>query len=345
MNNSLVNRLSLAARIILGKGLPVNKSRMVPAISQEDVVEVRNFFPLDKFFIFGHARSGTTMLTRLIRLHPQVHCNYQAHFFTRPPLLQSLVSSEEVGAWLTRPSNRWNRGADLSPVILRITADYILEREARRLGKLIVGDKSPSSLLDGEAVHLMHKVYPDGRLIYIVRDGRDTALSHRFQTFIEFPEQLPKEDFKIRQEFANDPTPFLKGEKSIFSERSLLRAAQGWVRNVQETHAAAQELYGKLYFSLTYEVLLSNTLEKMLAIWEFLGADIEVPGLRELIKTEMQENPDAAWQQEKAREIAEPIQKGKQGNWRELFTQHDKQIFHQVAGNTLEDWNYPPTLE
>ena len=57
-----------------------------------EVAEARTFFPLEKFFIFGHARSGTTMLTRLIRLHPEVHCNYQAHFFTRPPLLESAGS-------------------------------------------------------------------------------------------------------------------------------------------------------------------------------------------------------------------------------------------------------------
>jgi hypothetical protein len=127
------------------------------------VAEARAFFPLDKFFIFGHARSGTTLLARLIRLHPQVHCNWQAHFFTRPPLLQSLVDQEEVGAWLARRSNRWNRGRDLAPVVLRAAADFILEREARREGKSIVGDKSPNSLLNGEAVRLAHAIYPEAR--------------------------------------------------------------------------------------------------------------------------------------------------------------------------------------
>jgi hypothetical protein len=32
-------------------------------------------------------------LMRLVRLHPEVHCNYQAHFFTRQPLLKSLVNT------------------------------------------------------------------------------------------------------------------------------------------------------------------------------------------------------------------------------------------------------------
>jgi len=69
-------------------------------------------------------------------------------------------ADEEVGAWLKRnskPLESWQRPL---PVVLRAVADFILEREARLEGKRIVGDKSPSSLLDGQSVRLMHKVYP-----------------------------------------------------------------------------------------------------------------------------------------------------------------------------------------
>lgn len=344
MTNPLTHRLSLAAKILLGKEKKPALIRTIPSISLSDVEEIKKFFPMEKFFIFGHARSGTTVLARLVRLHPQVHCNYQAHFFTRPPLLQSLVSSDEVSEWLKRGSNRWNRGADLSPTVLRVTADYIMEREARQLGKTIVGDKSPSSLLDGEAVRLMQKVYPDGRLVYIVRDGRDTALSHRFQAFIDFPDQLSKEDLAIRQAFASNPEPFLRGEKSVFSEKALLRAAQGWERNVSETHLAGQELFAGHYYALRYEDLLSQPWEQMRRLWDFLGAENQLEDLKNAISQEMEQNLDAKWQQEKAREIAEPLQKGKQGNWREIFTHRDREIFHQVAGQILTDWGYEDTL-
>jgi len=156
---NLIKRFKLAARI-LTKGAEPEKARreLIPPISLEEVAEARQFFPMGKFFIFGHARSGTTLLTRLVRVHPDVHCNYQAHFFTRPPLLNSLVSDPDVGAWLARRSNRWNRGRDLSPVVLRAVSDFIMERDARLAGKNIVGDKSPNSLLDGRAVQLLHDI-------------------------------------------------------------------------------------------------------------------------------------------------------------------------------------------
>src|SRR5215468_11194490 len=116
-----------AARILAKGDCKKKKSNPIPAITEEEVVEIKQFFPREKFFILGHARSGTTLLMRLARLHPEVHCNYQAHFFTRQPLLKSLVDKPEAEEWLRRKSNRWNQGRDLSPLILRAAADFIME--------------------------------------------------------------------------------------------------------------------------------------------------------------------------------------------------------------------------
>src|SRR5215831_13333843 len=136
-HSTMLSRIRSAARILI-KGEPKkNRRNSIPAITLEEIAEIKQFFPRKKFFIFGHARSGTTLLMRLVRLHPEVYCSYQAHFFTRRPLLKSLVGSAEIEEWLTRKSNRWNGGRDLSPVVLRAAADVILEREAAREGKSI----------------------------------------------------------------------------------------------------------------------------------------------------------------------------------------------------------------
>jgi hypothetical protein len=333
-------RLVLAARVLLTGAVPPRTRREIPALTPAEVAEARAFFPLDKFFIFGHARSGTTLLTRLIRLHPQVHCNYQAHFFTRPPLLEALVSDPEVAAWLAHGSNRWNQGGDLSPLLLRAAADFILEREARPLGKRVVGDKSPNSLLNGESVRLMHKIYPDGRLFFIVRDGRDTALSHRFQAFIDTPQQLANEDLAIRDGFMRDPDPFLRGERSVFTEKGIRQAAESWVCNVVQTDQAGRELYGDRYHALRYEDVLSQAWRTLEQAWSFLGVDPPEPALQEAVAAELSHNLDAEWQQHKAGEIARSLQKGKHGSWQQMFTRRDRRVFAQVAGGTLKTWGY-----
>ena len=349
----MLSRLKLAGQILLqgnriadggptGRGM---RRKDFPPISAEEVAEVKEFFPLDKFFIFGHARSGTTLLTRLVRLHPDVHCNYQAHFFTRPPLLQALVADPDVEAWLSRRSNRWNHGRDLSPLVLRAVADFILERDARQHGKKIVGDKSPSSLLNGEAVRLMHNVYPDARLIYIVRDGRDTIISHRFQSFIDASQHLSPEDLGIRAAFTRNPEPFMRGERSIFTEKTIRWAAEGWATNVSETDQVACELYRDRYLSLRYDYLLERPPAEMQRVWAFLSADPMPEGLAQRLEQELQSNPDADWQKQKAGDLIEPLEKGKGGSWRFLFTQRDRQVFKAIAGKVLIDWGFERDLD
>ena len=344
MASDLIRRLKLARRSLAGSQSAPATRREIPAITAEEVAEARAIFPTEKFFIFGHARSGTTLLTRLIRLHPNVHCNYQAHFFTRAPLLEALVADPEVANWLSRRSNRWNRGRDLSPVVLRAVSDFIMEREARRVGKagpeFRVGDKSPNSLLNGRAVHMMYKVYPDARLVFIIRDGRDAVLSHRFQSFIDAPQVLSKEDLCIRDEFTRNPAPFLKGQRSLFLEESLRQEAQRWVENVTQTDRAGRELLGEGYCCLRYEDVLPQPWEQMCRLWTFLGVALNIDGLRQELEGEMQQNPDADWQQQKGGEIASSIQKGRRGSWQETLTTRDRQIFQEVAGEALASWGY-----
>ena len=334
MNNRLIRSL----RLLLTGRPDAAGLREIPAISPQEVAEAQEFFPMPKFFIFGHARSGTTLLARLLRLHPDVHCNWQAHFFTRPPLLSGMLAEKSFEAWMARPSNRWNRGRDLSPVALRAMSDYILERDAAREGKSVVGDKSPNVLLAGKAVEELLRIYPDAYLIYIVRDGRDTQISHRFQNFIDGEQFLKREDLRLRDAFAEDSAPFFAGERSIFTPSALKRMANSWADNVTDTHALGRRHFGDRYYSLRYEDLLARPFDMLARIWRFLG--VEPSSMEDKVASEMDKNPDAEWQQEKAPNLVSALEKGKLGSWQQLFTEKDKVLFKAEAGEALIAWGY-----
>jgi len=340
----LLDRIKKAARILIKGDPKKNKRNPIPAITAEEVAEVRQFFSREKFFIFGHARSGTTLLMRLARIHPEVHSNYQAHFFTRQPLLKSLVNTPEAEEWLTRKSNRWNQGGDLSPLVLRAAADLIMERDAAREGKRIVGDKSPSSTIHGQAVRDMHAVYPDARLVYIVRDGRDVLISERFRNFVEESKFLTAEDKRIIADLKADPAPFSDGRRSIFTETFIRRVALGWVKNVKETEDEGRRLFGDHYFGMRYEDLLTVSFDEMRKLWNFLGVQSVDAGLGEKIKAEMASNPDEEWQAKRNEGIASFLPKGQAGNWSRLFTEKDKSVFKEVAGEMLIRWRYEKDL-
>jgi Sulfotransferase family len=340
----MLSRFKSAARILL-KGEPKNKKRNpTPAITPQEVGEIKQFFPREKFFILGHARSGTTLLMRLVRLHPEVHCNYQAHFFTRKPLLKSLVDSAEIEEWLTRKSNRWNHGRDLSPLVLRASADFIMERDAAREGKMIVGDKSPSSVIHGQVVRDMYSLYPDAKIVNIVRDGRDVLISERFRNFVEESKFLTAEDKRIIEELRKDQTPFTNGTRSIFTETFIRNIASRWVKNLTECDVEAQQLYGKNYYSLRFEDLLETPFAEMTKLWKFLGARNISKSFEKKIKTEMSSNPDEEWQAQRSEGIASFLAKGQTGNWQRLFTEKDKSGFKNVAGEMLVKWGYEKDL-
>ncbi len=336
----LPDRIKKSARILI-KGEPRKGQRgPIPVITAEEIAEIKQFFPREKFFIFGHARSGTTLLVRLVRLHPEIHCNYQAHFFSRRPLLKSLVNTPEAEEWLTRKSNRWNHGGDLSAVMLRAAADFIMEREALQEGKRIVGDKSPLSMIHGQAVREMASIYPDARLIYIVRDGRDVLVSERFRNFVEESKFLTAEDKRIMRDLRRDQAPFTSGKRSLFTEPFIRRMAAGWVTDVTEVETEAKRLFPGSFLSLRYEDLLQDPFEEMCKLWRFLGAQRIDESLASSVKQEMTSNPDEEWQTRRNEDIASFLPKGQMGNWRNLFTAADKSLFKQIAGDVLVKWGY-----
>ncbi|GAB4399638.1 MAG: sulfotransferase [Anaerolineales bacterium] len=336
----MFSRFKSAAHILI-KGEPKKKARNpIPAITPEELTEIRQFFPRRKFFIMGHARSGTTLLMRLLRLHDEVHCNYQAHFFTRKPMLKSLVDSPEAEEWLTRKSNRWNHGRDLSPLVLRAAADFIMERDAAREGKSIVGDKSPSSTIHGQVVRDTHDLYPDARIIYIVRDGRDVLISERFRNFVEESKFLTSEDKRIISDLKADSAPFSDGRRSIFTEASIRNIAKRWADDLNEIDSESKRLYGENYISLRYEDMLSQPFIELSRLWKFLGVKKVNKALEKQLLAEMSSNPDEEWQAQRNEGIASFLPKGQAGNWQRLFTARDKALFKEIAGDVLMKWGY-----
>ena len=335
---------------VLAHGARVSHKREnIPALLPEEVTEAQAFFPMEKFFILGHSRSGNTLLMRLVRLHPEVHANYQATFFARPPGLNALVESQEIQEWLSRKTNRWNHGRDMSARVLRAAGDFIMESDARRAGaaKHIVGDKSPTTVTHGLAVRQMHHIYPDARMVYIVRDGRDVMVSDRFRNFVE-EKYLLRDDSNLIADMNRHPEAFTSGEKSIFTEAWLRGAAQGvpsWRDNLMESAFEGQRLYGERYFPIRYEDILADPLAEMRRLWLFLGVKEIDPALEVALKAEIADNPDEKWQAERNHSIPAVLTKGQPGSWRKFFTRRDRQIFKEIAGDLLVSWNYEQGLD
>lgn|GEM_PF-611235 len=109
--------------------------------------------------ITGVPRSGTSILGRILDLHPRVSTWVEPyyiwdHHFREAP------HDERTADDATEKVQRWIRGA--------------FSKYRKVLKADIAADKSPRLCLK---IPFVRKVFPDARYIFMVRDGRDTILS------------------------------------------------------------------------------------------------------------------------------------------------------------------------
>jgi len=286
------------------------------------------------FFVVGQQKSGTTWLMRMLDAHPEILCRGEGRFFgqwrqkslvksgeMRPPssLLYALREAEYLRLWVER--SVWSRDDDAGEHLnnlARMAVDYFLRGELAKTGKRLVGDKSP--LLTSETVEEISAVYPEARLIHIIRDGRDSAVSaaHHARNF-----GRAKGD---RRE-----------EEGLFAEAQIRKLAADWNARVGKTVEDGPRLFGDRYAEVRYEALLSQPEGEVARLLRFLGADetaagrcVEAASFERLSKgrTRGEEDPSSFFR------------KGVAGDWREAFTDRDRRVFEKEAGGLLRRLGY-----
>ncbi len=307
-------------------------------LGEADLEGIKAFFPRPKFFISGHARSGTTLLARLTCLHPEVHCNWQGHFFSRRGPLPYLTAPG-IEAWFGAASNRWSAEGENPALLARLLCDFLMERQAVAEGKGIVGDKTPHE--DGAAaMEWMHALYPDASIVYIVRDGRDVLVSKRIQAFIDHPEYLNRHDLAIRESLQAQRGAYLAEGRSIFTSKALEDLSRKWARDVAECHRAGKALYGDRYYALRYEDLLTDPGGSMRSVWSHLGARAPGAGVLGRVEAELNRNPASEWHAQAAPDLVGGLPRGTPGGWRQVLNPRDRETIERIAGDTLLEWGY-----
>ncbi len=308
------------------------------------------------FFIAGEMRSGTSWLRRTVSAHPEVVCGHEGSFFgkewdreeipvyTGPvsSLTRALDKSEELKTWYELPWNRWTDEAeDDYRNLMRLAVDYFLAKEVTRTGKRIVGDKSPQHT---ECLDEIHEIYPDARIIHIVRDGRDVAVSamnHWWRLAKDREDgvfELMPEELEIRDAYLEDRKAFAAAGRSIFTEERLQQLAHRWNYRVGKARKDGRNLYGGGYVEIRYEDLLRKPAENLFLIFGALQARRGDQIIERCIKAGSFERLSNRAQGE---EDADSFyRKGIAGDWKSVFTERDREIYESIAGEQLAAMGY-----
>ncbi len=151
------------------------------------------------FFVVGNSRSGTTMMGRILGQHSEVFMFHELHFFeqlwdpsggevlyNRDKALQIvaiLLSIQREGYMAPRNIQKYSPEArdilNLMPDD-QLTPDAVFREflvyEAAQAGARIPCEQTPRNLFFSDDIFTM---YPDARIVEMVRDPRDVLLSQK----------------------------------------------------------------------------------------------------------------------------------------------------------------------
>jgi len=309
------------------------------------------------FFILGRARSGTTWLKTVLDSHAEILCRGEGWFFDRSfkrpdfdqtrlkyiplsSLYSAIVGSDYLRAWVSR--SVWTGGRDVDrhlDNLTRLAVDYFLGEQLSKTDKRIVGDKTP--FLHAEVLSEIGGIYPEAKVIHIIRDGRDVAVSTIHHMWNHAKSEggiydLGLDEMERRETYRADPSlPLTEG---LFTESRLANLAAEWNTGVGKAIEDGPMILGDNYVEVRYEDLLKRPVEEVTRLLAFLGADTNPEMVRRCV-----ESTSFEWSSNRKRgqeDSSSFFRKGVAGDWRNVFTEEDKRIFKQAAGGLLIKLGY-----
>lgn len=203
-------------------------------------------------FVTGFARSGTTWVNTLFRDYLDAGFVNEGQFI----LSMGLHLSRYGDLKLAKNQQRllrdlrgypffpilkrnyavdinWQRVASVAPTFAAMVLD-ILQQVAEQTGKCRIGSKNPQF---GRHLDWLNTAFPDCRVVHVVRDGRDCALSHK---------------------------------NMIWGRQNTYAAAILWRNYLRTAQEAERRMPGR-YLTIRYEDLLAKPEPTMAALEAFVA--------------------------------------------------------------------------
>jgi hypothetical protein len=242
-------------------------------------------------FLVGAGRSGTTLLYKLLCLHPQIAyiSNYENRFGWWPGGLACRMVAgrleDKLNAWFDKAGNAyfinrpWLKKVFPTPhegesvfrscnMPLFPARDYMpdasttaclshrFEQIRRRCGASVFLSKRTAN---NRRIRHLSAIFPDARYVHLVRDGREVT---RSLSTVEW--------WDGHTVWWDGRTPI---EMERLGEERLAICARNWVREVQELRAQLATIGQDRLLELRFEELLRDPVYYLEAVLRFLGVD------------------------------------------------------------------------
>jgi hypothetical protein len=278
-------------------------------------------------FVVGVPRAGTTLLQRMLDAHPQLSVINEAYwlgrdFRQRPGVIrEGLATKKLVRKLLAIPKFRQMRVTEAEllkilkkakPVRYERFASLIVDLYAKRCGKPLVGDKTPSYVA---RMSYLHEMWPRARFVHIIRDPRDVCLSML--------------DWDRGERNA--------GRYGTWEMDPIVSSALLWRRGVSVGREAGAALGPDLYHELRYEDLVTAPADQLRMICGFL----DLPYAEAMLNYH-RGRTGKPWRSSKAQWL--PPTPGLR-DWESEMAQADEERVEAAVADLLVGLGYPSRLE
>jgi Sulfotransferase domain len=297
---------------------------------------------------------------RLLDAHPEVMARGEGRFvgrgYKRPDLKRidsatlqpsslqrALLDAGYLRAWIER--SVWTRDGDAEAALdelIGVCTRHIMHRALAGTGKRLVGDKTP--FLSADTIVELAALFDDSQVIHVIRDGRDVAVSamhHLWNHPLDLGGglDLTPDESRIRERYRADPRRFLEAGKSIFTERRIVALANAWQSNVSRTIANGRELLGDRYTEVRFERLVGEPIAETQRLLTAIGADARPNLVARCVERATFERFSGG-RPVGTEDSTAFTRKGIVGDWMAVFTERDRRLFEEEAGELLAELGY-----
>lgn len=257
-------------------------------------------------FIVGTPRSGTTFLGRCIGALSSVSYHFE------PMATKSAAEYVYTGVWSDAKAGRFYRFVYRN--LLRLHLD----------GDLRFAEKTPRNCF---LIPFLRRAFPDAQFVFIVRDGRDAALSHSKKPWLQEDGDTSKFDTGSHQ-FGVYPRFWVEaGRREEFRTTSTFhRCVWAWRRHAEAALQTLDKVPEAAQCRLQYESFVQHPTREMRRLLEVLEVS----------------NDEA----KRAIQFAtQNVHTDSVGAWREELTPEQRRVAAKEAGALLYRFGYIPEEE
>jgi hypothetical protein len=257
-------------------------------------------------FIVGTPRSGTTFLGQCIGALPSVSYHFE------PMATKSAAEHVYTEAWANVEAERFYRFVYRN--LLRLHLD----------GDLRFAEKTPRNCF---VIPFLHRTFPDAQFVFIVRDGRDAALSHSKKPWMQDDGDNSFFDTGSHR-FGVYPRFWVEPDRhdEFCATSTFHRCVWAWRRHTEAALQALDKMPEAAQCRLQYESFVQHPTREMHRLLEVL----EVP---------------ASEARHAVRFVTQNVHTDSVGAWREELAPEQRRVAAKEAGALLERFGYIPEEE